>query len=183
MPVHEPNQRRALFLLSRGGAILAAILAAAFGGPPAGFGDSPNAPTTAGGVPQPYVPLPPGISTPNQVPAQGPVANTPPDQNAEGKTGEAPAKKPEAKGEGEKSDQAEKKDGEKEFKLERFNAYGQATVITQWHGPFHSPYEGPHSFLSRSETGTSVTATLFLGAASGRAARSISIPRSPAAWG
>ena len=56
------------------------------------------------------------------------------------------------------------KDDEKEFKVERFNAYGQATVITQWNGPFRSPYIGPHSFLPIHEWATSDTATLFLGA-------------------
>ena len=96
----------------------------------------------------------------------GLAADAPPVQDAQGKTGEAPAKKPEEKAEGEKKDEEKKEEEKKEeeFKVERFNAYGQATVITQWNGPFRSPYEGPHSFLSQQETATSVTSTLFLGA-------------------
>jgi high affinity Mn2+ porin len=56
------------------------------------------------------------------------------------------------------------KEEEKEFKVEQFSAHGQATVITEWNGPFHSPYLGPHSFLPMHEWATSDTATLFLGA-------------------
>ena len=60
-------------------------------------------------------------------------------------------------------DEEGKKD-EEEFQVERFNVYGQATVITQWNGPFNSPYYGTNSFLSQHETATSETSTLFLGA-------------------
>jgi hypothetical protein len=41
---------------------------------------------------------------------------------------------------------------------------GQANVIFQAHGPFHSPYEGVNSFLGRGEYKTSLVGTLFLGA-------------------
>jgi hypothetical protein len=41
---------------------------------------------------------------------------------------------------------------------------GQANIIFQAHAPFHSPYEGPNSFLSRGEYKTSLVGTLFLGA-------------------
>jgi high affinity Mn2+ porin len=85
-----------------------------------------------------------------------------PGANAVGPSEAAAAPKPEEKKEGEKSDQDEKKD-EKPFEEQRFNWYGQTTVITQWHYPFPSPYEGPHSFLSEQETATSATATLMLG--------------------
>ncbi|WP_317891034.1 carbohydrate porin [Edaphobacter bradus] len=40
---------------------------------------------------------------------------------------------------------------------------GQANIIFQAHGPFHSPYEGPNSLLSRGEYKTSLVGTLFLG--------------------
>ena len=77
------------------------------------------------------------------------------------------AVKPEEKKEGEKSGEAEKKDAEKkdekEFKEERFNWYGQTTVISQWHDSFHSPYQGQNSFQSDEDTATSATATLMLG--------------------
>ena len=46
----------------------------------------------------------------------------------------------------------------------RFLISGQANIIFQGHGPFHSPYEGPNSFLSRGEYKTSLLGTLFLGA-------------------
>jgi high affinity Mn2+ porin len=41
---------------------------------------------------------------------------------------------------------------------------GQANIILQAHGPFHSPYEGPNSLLSRGEYKTSLIGTLYLGA-------------------
>jgi hypothetical protein len=41
---------------------------------------------------------------------------------------------------------------------------GQANIILQGHGPFHSPYEGTNSLLSRGEYKTSLLGTLFLGA-------------------
>lgn len=73
-------------------------------------------------------------------------------------------KEKEEKKEKEKEEEKKDKDEEKEFKVERLNAYGQATVITQWNGPFHSPYTGPHSFLPIHEWATSDTGTLYLGA-------------------
>jgi hypothetical protein len=46
----------------------------------------------------------------------------------------------------------------------RFLIAGQANIIFQAHGPFHSPYEGAHSLLSRGEYKTSLVGTLYLGA-------------------
>ncbi|HMH14032.1 MAG TPA: carbohydrate porin [Edaphobacter sp.] len=46
----------------------------------------------------------------------------------------------------------------------RFLATGQANIILQGHGPFHSPYEGINSLQSRGEYKTSLLGTLFLGA-------------------
>ena len=46
----------------------------------------------------------------------------------------------------------------------RFLIAGQANVIFQAHGPFHSPYSGPNSFLSRGEYKPSLLGTLYLGA-------------------
>src|SRR5215469_9093915 len=40
---------------------------------------------------------------------------------------------------------------------------GQANIIFQAHGPFHSPYEGQNSLLGRGEYKTSLVGTLFLG--------------------
>ncbi len=46
----------------------------------------------------------------------------------------------------------------------RYLLAGQANIIFQAHGPFHSPYEGINSFLSRGEYKTSLLGTLYLGA-------------------
>jgi hypothetical protein len=40
---------------------------------------------------------------------------------------------------------------------------GQANIIFQAHGPFHSPYEGTNSFLSRGEYKTSLLGTVYTG--------------------
>jgi hypothetical protein len=46
----------------------------------------------------------------------------------------------------------------------RFYMAGQANIIFQSHGAFHSPYEGTNSFLGPGEYKTSLLGTLFLGA-------------------
>lgn len=46
----------------------------------------------------------------------------------------------------------------------RFLISGQANIVFQSHAPFHSPYQGVNSFLSRGEYKTSLLGTLFLGA-------------------
>jgi high affinity Mn2+ porin len=46
----------------------------------------------------------------------------------------------------------------------RYFLAGQANIIFQAHGPFHSPYEGTNSLLSRGEYKTSLLGTLYLGA-------------------
>ncbi len=46
----------------------------------------------------------------------------------------------------------------------RFFISGQANIIFQAHAPFHSPYSGPNSLLSRGEYKTSLIGTLYLGA-------------------
>jgi hypothetical protein len=45
----------------------------------------------------------------------------------------------------------------------RYFISGQANIIFQAHGPFHSPYEGPNSLLPRGEYKTSLVGTLFMG--------------------
>jgi len=45
----------------------------------------------------------------------------------------------------------------------RYLVAGQANIIFQAHGPFHSPYEGPNSLLSRGEYKTSLLGTFYLG--------------------
>ena len=47
---------------------------------------------------------------------------------------------------------------------ERFSIHAQATVISQAHNAFHSPYEGPNSLPRHEGWKTSVTGTVFLGA-------------------
>ena len=46
---------------------------------------------------------------------------------------------------------------------QRWNIFWQATSVGQYHGKFHSPYEGANSLLDRVERSWSVTSTLFLG--------------------
>jgi len=46
----------------------------------------------------------------------------------------------------------------------RFYIAGQANIIFQADGPFHSPYEGTNSFIGRGEYKTSLIGTLYLGA-------------------
>ncbi|MGP8259465.1 MAG: carbohydrate porin [Acidobacteriaceae bacterium] len=46
----------------------------------------------------------------------------------------------------------------------RYYLAGQANIIFQSHGPFHSAYEGPHSLLERGEYKTSLVGTLYMGA-------------------
>ena len=46
----------------------------------------------------------------------------------------------------------------------RYFIAGQANIIFQAHGPFHSPYEGTNSLLGRGEYKTSLVGTLFMGA-------------------
>jgi hypothetical protein len=45
----------------------------------------------------------------------------------------------------------------------RYLISGQANIIFQAHGPFHSPYEGSNSLLSRGEYKPSLVGTFFLG--------------------
>ncbi len=45
----------------------------------------------------------------------------------------------------------------------RYLILGQANIIFQAHAPFHSPYQGKNSFLSRGEYKTSLLGTLYLG--------------------
>ncbi len=45
----------------------------------------------------------------------------------------------------------------------RFLLTGQANIVFQAHGPMHSPYSGPNSFLSRGEYKTSLVGTFFTG--------------------
>ena len=45
----------------------------------------------------------------------------------------------------------------------RYFIAGQGNIIFQAHAPFHSPYDGPNSLLSRGEYKTSLVGTLFLG--------------------
>ena len=46
----------------------------------------------------------------------------------------------------------------------RYFITGQANIIFQAHGPFHSPYEGTNSLLGRGEYKTSLIGTLYMGA-------------------
>ena len=158
------RQNRRLDRLVR--AVWPILVGAGLGLPVLGFGDSSAVCLAQDAQTQDVLRLPPPVSPATDlgvarapVRDAGPGDSTPKEQAAEK---EEPEKKPN----GEETDESgkEKKDDEKEFKVERFNAYGQATVISEWNGPFHSPYIGPHSFLPIHEWATSDTATLYLGA-------------------
>lgn len=58
---------------------------------------------------------------------------------------------------------ATNKENEKE-KVEWYSAHAQATVVTQAHDVFRSPYVGPNSLLPHEPSATSMTGTLFLAA-------------------
>jgi high affinity Mn2+ porin len=45
-----------------------------------------------------------------------------------------------------------------------YSVHGQATIIPQFSGPFHSPYEGANSYADRHQSDATYTATLFFGA-------------------
>src|SRR5207245_1992886 len=53
---------------------------------------------------------------------------------------------------------------ENEPKTEWYSAHAQATVVTQAHDAFRSPYAGPNSLLPHEPSATSMTGTLFLDA-------------------
>ncbi|MGH9583383.1 MAG: hypothetical protein ACRD4O_10645, partial [Bryobacteraceae bacterium] len=59
--------------------------------------------------------------------------------------------------------QEENKGPAQKEKNERWNAFWQATSIGQYHGMFHSPYEGPNSLRDIPERDVSLTSTLYLG--------------------
>ncbi len=54
----------------------------------------------------------------------------------------------------------------------RYLLSGQANIIFQAHAPFHSPYEGPNSLVSRGEYKTSLVGTVYAGYQIRRAPRS-----------
>ncbi len=55
------------------------------------------------------------------------------------------------------------KEPDTDLKQERWNLFFQATSIGQYHGTFHSPYEGPFSLQNTMERDASLTTTVFLG--------------------
>ncbi|MBV9158157.1 MAG: carbohydrate porin [Acidobacteriaceae bacterium] len=73
-----------------------------------------------------------------------------------------PPENPPAKG-GEIPRQEENKTPAEPETNERWNLFWQATSIGQYHGTFHSPYEGPDSLQDYSERAVSLTTTLFFG--------------------
>jgi len=46
---------------------------------------------------------------------------------------------------------------------DRYNLHGQFTSVTQWHGPFNSPYQGPNSLQPHEPRMETVDLTLYLG--------------------
>jgi high affinity Mn2+ porin len=80
------------------------------------------------------------------------------------------AKENGGKGEGDKGKEEKDKDKDKEKDKEKeeepeeawYSAHAQATVVTQEHPRFNSPYIGAHSLLPDEPSATSMTGTLFL---------------------
>jgi high affinity Mn2+ porin len=127
---------------------------------------------------------PPGPAEPQEKPAadkdgqNGKSAGSP--AKDEPKNGKAEKSKDnqqnggEDKGKDEKARESEEKEGAKKDNGEKdekkneeekpgwYSAHGQATVVTQGHPPFHSPYIGPNSLLPVEALQTSMTGTLFL---------------------
>jgi high affinity Mn2+ porin len=62
---------------------------------------------------------------------------------------------------GKESDKEKEKEKEEE---QWYSAHAQATVVTQAHDPFRSPYIGPNSLQPHEPSATSMTGTLFLDA-------------------
>jgi high affinity Mn2+ porin len=88
---------------------------------------------------------------------------------AEPKKSENGQEKQDAQGREEKGKEEKKEDKEKEEKKEEaapawYSAHAQATVVTQAHDHFHSPYIGPNSLLPVEPSATSMTGTVFLDA-------------------
>ncbi len=63
-------------------------------------------------------------------------------------------------------DKDKDKDKDKDEKKEPtwYSVHGQGTIVSQGNWQFRSPYEGPHSFLSKVNYRTTETATLYLAA-------------------
>ncbi len=59
-------------------------------------------------------------------------------------------------------DQEKKKEEEK--RPTWYSIHAQATVVSQGHGPFHSPYQGENSLRPEKELATTATTTLYLAA-------------------
>jgi high affinity Mn2+ porin len=72
-------------------------------------------------------------------------------------------------GEGDKKEEGKEgnqanggKEEEKEPEIQWYSSHAQATVVTQKHGAFRSPYIGPNSLLPEEPAATSETSTIFL---------------------
>jgi len=93
----------------------------------------------------------------NKSPTKGQEPGESSNEKKDGNQTDQPEEKKDSK-EGDKKEE-EKKEEEKQS---WFSAHAQATMVTQTHDVFRSPYIGPRSLLPVERTPTSVTGTLFL---------------------
>lgn len=106
---------------------------------------------------------PPGQPVPSQPSSPAPLSSA---TAGTGNPNQAPSDKSDKQQSGDKKDDKSADSDEKkpdEPTEQRFNIYGQTTVIGDWNGTFRSPYSGPHSFQSVNESAVSETGTLFMG--------------------
>jgi high affinity Mn2+ porin len=74
-----------------------------------------------------------------------------------------PASPPPKSGTGQVPRQQENRSTPKPETPERWNLYWQATTIPDYHGTFHSPYQGTYSLRDKGELDASLTSTLYFG--------------------
>jgi high affinity Mn2+ porin len=87
---------------------------------------------------------------------------SPATKNEDTSPGDADAKDKKDSTNGEKETSKPADDKEKEAAEPWYSAHAQATMVTQDHSRFHSPYQGANSLLPVESSATSITGTLFL---------------------
>ena len=100
----------------------------------------------------------------NKSPTKGQEPGESSNEKKDGNQTDQPEEKKDSK-ESEKNGEEKKEEEKKEEEKQPwFSAHAQATMVTQLHDAFPSPYIGPHSLLPVERAATSVTGTLFLDA-------------------
>src|SRR5438445_1195660 len=107
---------------------------------------------------------PPSTAETRNYAGAAPRADTDQGNGKKGEDKEAESDAEKAKGNNEKVKEGNGNGKDKEAEPAWYSAHAQATVVTQTHGRFHSPYVGENSLLPEEHTATSMTGTLFLDA-------------------